>query len=153
MPIDKFPFLRLGPDSPWQPMLLIELSNPANGFSVPALALVDTGADDCVVPEFYASRLGHDLENCKGKPREVMGIGGCAMAYTHTSGIKIFATTGTCDDPHVDYNKVVYSQEKVLINFVKGYNVPPALLGVKSFLKNFVVTLDYPNRNFSIKHP
>jgi len=40
---------------------------------------------------------------------------------------------------------------KCEVSFVKGLKIP--LLGVKSFLSNFILTIDYPREIFSLKLP
>ncbi|MBI4650837.1 hypothetical protein HY745_06045 [Candidatus Desantisbacteria bacterium] len=39
--------------------------------------------------------------------------------------------------------------DNVLIDFMPNLKIP--LLGVKSFLSNFILTIDYPKKCFSIK--
>ena len=51
------------------------------------LALVDTGADECLFPGEFARLLGHDLT--KGKPRTFAGIGGAITGYLHQTDVKL----------------------------------------------------------------
>lgn len=85
MPITHYPFTRLGPDAPFLPFLYITVINPQNGFSKQMPALIDTGADQCAIPGFYAHSLGHVLR--KGDRRDIVTANGNAVAYSHTCQI------------------------------------------------------------------
>jgi predicted aspartyl protease len=96
-------------------------------------ALVDTGADECAFPASFASLLGHNLQ--AGQMKRVHTDNGITIAYSHTSRIII----------------VGFSTQDVLVDFMPNLNIP--LLGVKSFLGNFILTIDYPNKRFSLTLP
>jgi len=93
-------------------------------------ALIDTGADECAFPASFASLLGHNLQT--GQQRKISTGNGITIAYSHTTRIEIegFAT------------------QEALIDFMPNLNIP--LLGVRSFLSNFILTVDYPNKTFSL---
>jgi predicted aspartyl protease len=57
MPIKDYPFTRVTPDHS-RPMLWVRVTNPATGLAVETLALIDTGADDCVFPAEIVEALG-----------------------------------------------------------------------------------------------
>ncbi len=44
-------------------MLWIKVTNPQTEQSVITLAIIDTGADECVFPAMTATKLGHKLES------------------------------------------------------------------------------------------
>lgn len=113
---------------PWLPVTII---NPHNGKSIKTYGLIDTGADECALPAQYANILGHNLQ--KGKPKEISTGNGVTIAYSHTISIK---TDG-------------FQADNVLIDFMPNLYVP--LLGVKSFLSNFTLTLNYKTQTFSLK--
>ncbi|MFN3966347.1 MAG: hypothetical protein ACK4JE_01450, partial [Endomicrobiia bacterium] len=58
---------------------------------------------------------------------------GVTLAYSHTVKIEI---------PN-------FFTQNALVDFMPNLHVP--LLGVKSFLNNFVLTVDYPKKKFSLK--
>lgn len=95
------------------------------------MGLIDTGADECALPARYAAILGHNLE--AGYVKEIKTGNGITIAYSHT--IKIEMGTFTVPD--------------VLIDFMPNLHVP--LIGVKSFLGNFILMVDYPRKVFSLK--
>lgn len=131
MEISNIPFRKFGPDDiprPWLPVIVI---NPHTGKEIEVYGLVDTGADECALPAPYAPLLGHNLQ--AGYPKEINTGNGKTLAYSHTVSLEI-------QD---------YTIKDVLIDFMPNLYVP--LLGVKSFLGNFIVTIDYPNFNFSLK--
>ena len=94
-------------------------------------ALLDTGADECALPASYAETLGHNLE--AGTKQVIKTGNGISEAYSHTVNIAI---TGI-------------KPSNVKIDFLP--NLSYALIGVKSFLSNFVVTIDYPKKTFTLK--
>jgi predicted aspartyl protease len=130
MPLSSVPFTKLSPDDfprPWLPIVII---NPHTHKQIKVLGLIDTGADECALPASYASILGHDLQS--GKQREINTGNGKTVAYSHTITIKTDSIT----------------IENILIDFMPNLYVP--LLGAKSFLSNFILTIDYPNLIFSL---
>ncbi len=75
--------------------------------------------------------LGHNLQ--AGQSRRISTGNGITVAYSHTTRIVI-------ED---------FSTQDVLVDFMPNLNTP--LLGVKSFLSNFILTVDYPNKAFSLQ--
>jgi hypothetical protein len=151
MPIIDYPFTRLGPDSPFQPFLTIEVVNPKNGFTQQMPALIDTGADECTIPGFYAGKLGLPLK--EGKPKPIDTASGDSTAYGHRGSINIFAMAGTVEKPIFDYDKVIITIPTGLLDFAPDLRVSYALLGVENFLKEYILTIDYPRRVLSIRKP
>lgn len=138
MPIRNFPFLRVK-GSVYRPWLPITITNPHTTKSISMFALVDTGADDCVMPAQFARILGHNFK--KGIPRQAGTAKGKNHGFCHTTKIDI-----------VDLqNKILYTIDDTPIAFMPGLNMP--LLGVKNFLDNFDLHVFYPDKNFSIKYP
>ena len=139
MPIHNFPFtsIRTG-DTPrtWLPIRII---NPANGLIQNAYGLIDTGADECAIPASYASLLGHDLQS--GIERKIKTGNGVTIAYSHTATLSILNFQGV----HV------VTIEETVIDFMPNLHI--VLLGVKSFLSRFILTIHYPNQTFSIQWP
>ena len=96
-------------------------------------ALVDTGADECAFPASFAPVLGHNLQ--AGQSKRISTGNGITVAYSHTTRIAIDG----------------FSTQDVLVDFMPNLSTP--LLGVKSFLGNFILTVDYPNTTFSLLLP
>jgi len=151
MPIINYPFTRLGLYSLFQPFLTIEVVNPENGFSQQMPALIDTGADECTIPGFYATKLSLPLE--KGEPKSFLTARGDATAYGHRCTINIFAMSGTAQKPRVDYDTIIITIPTQLVDFAPELTSSYALLGVENFLREYVLTIDYPRRVFSIRKP
>ena len=130
MPIRNYPFSVTRPGDIARPYLPVTIINPTTGKQLKVFALVDTGADECAFPASFAPLLGHNLQS--GQQRKISTGNGITTAYSHTTRITIegFAT------------------QEVLIDFMPNLNV--ALLGVRSFLSNFILTVDYPNKTFSL---
>ena len=132
-------------------MLWIRVSNPKSTKKLKALALaiVDTGADDCLFPAETAIALGHNLRSVPSK--SITGINSSTKAYPHTSQVEILETGAN----GLPTKKVLFTIKNALIDFIKGSNnrQVPFLLGTKNFLSKFVLTIDYPKNRFSIRRP
>ncbi len=75
--------------------------------------------------------IGHNLQ--AGVSKEINTGNGITIAYSHTVRIEIA-------NYHID---------DTLIDFMPNLYVP--LLGVKSFLSNFILTINYPKKVFSLE--
>jgi len=131
MEIIDVPFLKFSPDDLPRPWLPLTIRNPHTNQTVNVYGLIDTGADECAIPAHYAPMIGHNLQ--AGIQKSINTGNGITTAYAHTlcfesDGIKI---------------------DNVLIDFMPNLNV--VLLGVKSFLSNFVLIVDYKKSVFSLK--
>ena len=133
MNLSDIPFTKLGPDDIPRPWLPVTIVNPHTNKNLKVLGLVDTGADECALPASYAIILGHNLQ--LGTPKEINTGNGKTLAYSHTVNIRI--------------ESVDFTTQEILIDFMPNLHVP--LLGVKSFLSNFVLTVNYPDLSFSLK--
>ncbi|MCL4322764.1 MAG: retroviral-like aspartic protease family protein [Deltaproteobacteria bacterium] len=125
------PFKKLYPGDTPRPWLPVVIRNPHTDLSVRVWGLIDTGADDCAVPAEYATLLGHNLQ--AGIRKTINTGNGQTAAYAHTLCLE------------TDSIKV----DNVLIDFMPNLNV--VLLGVKSFLSNFILTINYKKSTFSLK--
>ena len=132
MPTKTFPFLALAAGELPRPYLLVRISSPTPGKTVDALALLDTGADECSFPVELAYRLGHTID--RGKPKTVMTGAGPATVYSHSASISFEG----------------FTVKDAMIDFNPSLRIP--LLGVRSFLSSFVLTVDYPAKTFSLKY-
>ena|SRR3989338_8845019 len=131
MELSNIPFTKLSSDDIPRPWLPITIINPHSNKKVKVLGLIDTGADECALPASYAAILGHNLQ--AGTAKEINTGNGKTMAYSHTVRIEI--------------SDIVIKE--TLIDFMPNLYVP--LLGVKSFLSNFVLTVDYLQKKFSLE--
>lgn len=131
MDLIDIPFIRAHPDDVPRPWLPVTIKNPHTGKLQRVLGLIDTGADECAVPAGYAPLLGHDLQ--AGISKSINTGNGITTAYAHTLCFEI-------DGIHID---------NVMIDFLPNLRV--VLIGVKSFLSRFVVTIDYKNNTFSLR--
>jgi predicted aspartyl protease len=131
MSLQDIPFIRIWPGDTPKPWLPIVIINPHTNKSLKTYGLIDTGADECALPAQFADTLGHDLR--KGASKEITTGNGITMAYSHTVSIR----TGD------------FQTDKVLIDFMPNLCVP--LLGVKSFLSKFILTVNYKRLVFSLK--
>jgi len=135
MPIKEQAFRNLDQgQSLAKPYLDVIYINPHNGKTLKTTALIDTGADHCIIPAAYAELLGHDLK--KGQLSQAKGFNDDIVEmYRHTMQIKI-------ND---------FTTEEVMIAFNSNLRKP--ILGVKTFLSNFILTVNYPGQTFSLRTP
>jgi len=131
MELSNIPFTKLSSDDIPRPWLQVTIINPHTDKKVKVLGLIDTGADECALPASYAAILGHDLQ--AGTAKEINTGNGRTTAYSHTVRIEV---------PNL-------TTQDTLIDFMPNLYVP--LLGVKSFLSNFILAIDYPKTVFSLK--
>ena len=126
-------------------MLRIRVINPSKGIGLSTFGLIDTGADECALPARMASLLGYDLTS--GARKEMRTGNGMTVAYSHHCKIEILST----DKVESGEPAIEYTIPHAPVDFMPNLHV--ALLGVGSFLNRFVLTVDYPNRTFSIRSP
>ncbi|MFC1482902.1 retropepsin-like aspartic protease [Candidatus Margulisiibacteriota bacterium] len=131
MPVNNLPFTKIRNEEIARPYLPVTILNPTTKKKVNIYALIDTGADECALPASFASILGHNLQ--AGHLKKVGTGNGITIAYGHLTKIIIAG----------------FTTQDVIIDFIPNLNMP--LLGVKSFLSNFLLTVDYPNEIFSLK--
>jgi predicted aspartyl protease len=124
------PFTKLSPDDISRPWFRVTIVNPHTSKKIRVMGLIDTGADECALPASYASLLGHNLQ--LGISKEINTGNGKTVAYSHT--VKMETAGFTIDE--------------TLIDFMPNLNVP--LLGVRSFLSGFILTINYPEKIFSL---
>ena len=131
MDIIDAPFLKLSPDDLPRPWLSITIKNPHTNQVINTYGLIDTGADECAIPATLAPLIGHNLQ--AGFQKIINTGNGPTIAYSHTMSIETKEKTIS----------------NVLIDFLPNLSV--VLLGVKNFLSNFVLIVDYKNQTFSLK--
>ncbi|MFH1245679.1 MAG: retroviral-like aspartic protease family protein [Candidatus Omnitrophota bacterium] len=130
MLVENYPFTITRPGDIARPYIPITIINPENKKELNVFALIDTGADECALPASFAPPLGHNLQS--GYQKKISTGNGITAAYSHTVCVKAFD----------------FLTENVLIDFMPNLQIP--LLGVKSFLGNFTLKIDYPGKIFSI---
>ena len=131
MTLIDIPFLKFGRNDIARPWLPVTIANPHSGKQADIYGLIDTGADECALPATYAPLLGFDLQ--QGISKSINTGNGVTFAYAHTVQMKIKGL----------------KTQKTLIDFLPNLQVP--LLGMKNFLVNFILTIDYPRSRFSLQ--
>lgn len=130
MLVENYPFTATYPGDIARAYLPVTIINPENNKQINVFALIDTGADECALPASFASVLEHNLQ--AGHQKTISTGNGITTAYSHTINIKVFE----------------FITKNILIDFMPNLHVP--LLGVKSFLSNFTLTVNYPKNTFSL---
>jgi hypothetical protein len=138
MPTRNYQFMKVDYSGPQKstreiPVIPVRLRNPESGHEQDVFALVDTGADGCVISDDLAKTFNH-RNKAKGVQSHFMvGIEGRqCKSHKHTFDI------GLLDAAR---KRVVWKTGPVLVDCVRS-EIPP-LLGFECFLKNFRVTIDY----------
>ena len=113
------------------PLLQVSLKH---GFQVrPFLALVDSGAVDCIFPESLGAVLGIDVSN--GQPRNFYGIANQeANGFMHPVQLQVTGFNHWID---------------IDVGFVVGGDVPP-LLGQSGFFDHYQVVFERFRRTFEV---
>lgn len=130
MSLIDVPFTQINPNDIPRPCLQLTIKNPHTNKELKTLGIIDTGADECALPALYAPILGHNLQ--AGQSKQISTGNGPTIAYSHTTSIE----TGDM------------KMEDVLVDFLP--NLSCVLIGVKNFLANFILTIDYPKQKFSL---
>jgi hypothetical protein len=131
MPVREYPFSVLRPGDVARPLLPVV--NPDTGRELRVYASIDTGADECAFPASFAPVLGHNLQ--AEQSRRISTGNGITIAYGHRTRISIEG----------------FSTQNVPIDFMPNLGIP--LLGVRSFLSNFILTFYYPGKKFTLLLP
>jgi|SRR3989338_7718101 len=132
MALVKIPLYRANPTDIARPWLGVIITNPHTGKKIKVWGIIDTGADECALPAIYADLLGHSLQ--AGLTKEINTGNGVTIAYSHTIRIET----------------AEFSIKETLIDFMPNLHVP--LLGVRSFLSNFILTINYPEGFFTLEN-
>ena len=142
MPITDIPFKKVKHKNSWcyYPYLPISIVNPHTKKHYNTFGLIDTGADICSLPASIAKVLDINLREVKSEP--TVTANGNTDVFPYKCVFEIF---------HPTHKKLIHKTKETPINFMP--NLPLVLLGVDSFLSNFVLTIDYPQKTFSIKYP
>lgn len=128
-------------DSLAHPYLPLVVSNPYEEDETMMIwGLVDTGADSSLFPASLATDLKHDLKGDGVKSSLNVGIEQNSITvYSHTFKLQLLAP---------DRKKVVWTSDEAEIECSE--TEPPVLIGVKNFLKDFKLIVDYPNQEFQL---
>ncbi|VAX34933.1 hypothetical protein MNBD_UNCLBAC01-1216 [hydrothermal vent metagenome] len=130
--IDIF-FKRIFPNDIPRACLPLVVANPKTKKSFSTYGIIDTGADECAFPLDIAKELGLKLK--EGTPKIINTGNGRSTAYSHKVSIDIQGCR----------------LNNVVIDFLPNLHIP--LIGVKSFLSKFILTINYPQKKFSLKVP
>ncbi|OHD05913.1 MAG: hypothetical protein A2Y34_05285 [Spirochaetes bacterium GWC1_27_15] len=130
MSLFKINFTQIGTKDKFRPYIEFIIKNTETDKKINAMALIDTGADECALPGFYATILGHNLEN--GFKKDVKVAGGNTVAFRHTNKLII---------PKINFIK------NMIIDFIPNLHIP--IIGV-NLIENFNVFLYYPKKYFII---
>lgn len=76
---DNYPFTITRVGDIARPYLPITIINPENQKEVNVFALIDTGADECALPDTFALPLGHNLQS--GYQKRISTGNGITIAY------------------------------------------------------------------------
>lgn len=135
MPVRDFPFMSL--HGQLRPLLPIIIINPHTRISLKTLGIIDTGADSCTLSAEIAEIIGHNLED--GFRDEAEVVGGKVQSWRHTTTVQMLDFTG----------KTFHTIDSAQIEYIRNFDY--VILGIKDFLENFCLEIDYPNKCFSIR--
>jgi len=123
------------------PTFPVKIINPHHKLKIETpyylTGIIDTGASECCVPSFVAPDICHEWT--AGVLRKIDTASGKGTAYAHCTTINIY---------HPDTNELIYTINDKMIDFCRGLKY--VLLGHKSFLRNFILNIDYLERKYSL---
>ena len=123
-----------------RPMVPVVISHPTTGSVQGFYALVDTGADSCLIPSGVANILGCDLKS--GKPNKAKGVGSLDMeTWKHSLIINLLTP---------DRKKIAWTSIPSMIACSETHDLP-LILGNIGFLQYFKATFDYPRKALFIE--
>jgi predicted aspartyl protease len=128
------PFLALRQGTLRRPQFLVEIHHPPTGKMLKTWGLIDTGADECVLPASFAEILGIELD--KGMAMATGTAGGVANRYMHRVSLRTDGKLQGIRFPDAE------------IGFMDGLNA--ALLGVKTFLAFFTLIIECERETFTL---
>ena len=144
MPINNFP---LRPHS-WYPsevpQLAVRVINPENGLSCCTAAIIDTGASASLIPEFISKAIGHTINAVRPCHCSTAGpVDATVYPHTYTLEIYSFEEGASNDAPIITIKNRI----------IDTANCHFMILGVTDFLKDYILTVNYPEKYFSLNKP
>jgi len=118
----------------------IRITNTNDGNQIDCYALIDTGADGNLFTKKLATDLGHNFQGDGVISSVNSGIGGSSDVYKHSFSIGVFSE---------DLKNIVWTSNPCLTDCIDAEI--PLLLGVKGFLENFELTINYQKNTISLR--
>ncbi|MEI9921219.1 MAG: hypothetical protein WDO14_20885 [Bacteroidota bacterium] len=149
MPHFIYPFTHvgnLGKDSIYRPYVPVMVMCPNTGLAQGFMALVDTGADACLMPGGVTRILGNAINTGKSNPNGATGVGATKMpTWKHELIITLMSP---------DKRGPIWIGKTLEIDCAEQTNLS-VLLGTIGFLENFKATFDYANKRLILEfeHP
>ncbi|WP_336092472.1 retropepsin-like aspartic protease [Leeuwenhoekiella sp. CH_XMU1409-2] len=111
----------------------IRISNPSTGKSQAVKALIDTGADVCMLPMMLANYLGLPFDDAHKSNSNIKGVTGKALeTYEYDLQVDVLDVT---------MRNIVHT---LTVKFKYGRNnLYPPILGTEGFLEHSKLTVDY----------
>ena len=106
--------------------------------------------------------LYHDVKNTKARTDYVNTAGSCIKVYKHTFGIKIHSVAATRNNfkigrPVIEISNILVDVIPSITENESGERIHTSfnniLLGVNDFLCDYILSIDYPNKQFSLIAP
>lgn len=143
MPIRSYPFITMSGLA--RPQLYVRVSSIDGAKRTePLLAKVDTGADYCIFPLDIAKELKFEINEDVRKPLKTAGQP--TWSYPHKVMLEILRT-----EEDGFYGSQAFRIPKLTVYFAEESS--QFLLGTKGFLDQFILTVDYPKQEFSLRSP
>jgi len=158
MPIPDYPFITVNTDVVGQdpliqvggpnarPYLWLRITNPATQQSMIVPAAIDTAADALAIPADDAETLGHNLTATR--PRLVKTAKGFTKSYPHAAAVDVL---DVLPNGYPDESATLYPIPETTIYLTVGQKA--YLVGQGSFLSLCILTINYPEKRFSIRLP
>lgn len=138
-----YPFTKMG-EGIYMPLVPVVLHNPIDNAATSVMALLDTGASDCVFPQYIADYTKHNLKADGVESSITQGVGDSKVkTWKHTFNIHLVSP---------DKRQVIWKSKNIMVGCLDHNSAPP-LLGWTCFLSNFKITFNYPTKKIIIEIP
>lgn len=116
--------------------------NPKTGKGCNCKALLDTGADRSMFPRMIAGQSNYKIDDTSKPDGQCYGISGTSVNVWKNDFI-----INLLDDTR---RKIVKTSRIISIDCVSKNDTSP-ILGTSDFLKDFIITMNYPKKTFTLE--
>lgn len=126
-----------------KPKIPVRIINPETGDSLVVNALLDSGADSCLLPAMIAMTLGLKLDSDSEAKGHTIGISGEKLkTWKHLVRMELLDNSWQSTEKILD----------VIVSVLEPKVTIQAIAGTSMFLDNFVVTLNYKSNLIHLEY-
>lgn len=128
----------------YRPLVPVMACNPIDKKEQLIWAILDTGADACILPKGIAEITGHNLKGDGVQQNINQGVGESKVsAWKHTFVLKLLTA---------DCSSVAWKTKSILVDCLEHDNAP-ALIGWRDFMEHLNIRFNYATKRIIIEVP